>query len=74
MPCVDLDPADNPYLHWILKGDHGAALPLAWRAEHFDTIRDRLDRLDIRAAARSKPWSPAARRPMASISPTFSNT
>jgi S-adenosylmethionine-diacylglycerol 3-amino-3-carboxypropyl transferase len=48
---VDIDPAANPYLHWILKGDHGAALPLAWRAEHFDTIRDRLDRLDIRCGA-----------------------
>jgi S-adenosylmethionine-diacylglycerol 3-amino-3-carboxypropyl transferase len=45
---VDLDPADNPYLHWILKGSHGAALPLAWRQEHFDTIRSRLDRLDLR--------------------------
>ncbi|UXN73241.1 DUF3419 family protein [Devosia sp. A8/3-2] len=48
---VDLDPADNPYLHWILKGDHGAALPLARRAEHFDTIRSRLDRLDLRCGA-----------------------
>src|SRR5258708_32533526 len=35
---VDLDPADNPYLRWILTGTHGAALPLAWRAEHFETI------------------------------------
>ncbi|HEY4201637.1 MAG TPA: DUF3419 family protein [Devosiaceae bacterium] len=48
---VDLDPANNPYLHWILKGDHGAALPLAWRAEHFDTIRDRLDRLELRCGS-----------------------
>jgi S-adenosylmethionine-diacylglycerol 3-amino-3-carboxypropyl transferase len=48
---VDLDPADNPYLHYILKGTHGAALPMAWRAEHYDTIRDRLDRLDIRTGA-----------------------
>lgn len=48
---VDLDPADNPYLHYILKGTHGAALPLAWRAEHFSTIRDRLDRLDVRCGA-----------------------
>ena len=49
--AVDLDPSGNPYLHWILKGDHADALPLAWRAEHFDTIRDRLDRLDIRCGA-----------------------
>lgn len=48
---VDLDPAENPYLHWILKGTHGAALPLAWREEHFETIRSRLDRLDLRCGA-----------------------
>lgn len=46
--AVTCDPAENPYLHWILKGTHGAALPMTWRAEHYDTIRDRLDRLDIR--------------------------
>jgi len=46
--AVELDPAENPYLHWILKGTHGAALPLAWRPQHFATIRARLDRLDIR--------------------------
>lgn len=48
---VDLDPADTPYLHWILRGEHAAALPLAWRAEHFDTIRERLDRLELRCGA-----------------------
>ncbi len=48
---VDLDPSGNPYLHWILKGTHGAALPLAWRPEHFDTIRSRVDRLDLRCGA-----------------------
>lgn len=42
---VELDPARNPYLHWILTGRHGDALPLALRPEHFATIRDRLDRL-----------------------------
>ncbi|HEV2239102.1 MAG TPA: DUF3419 family protein, partial [Ktedonobacterales bacterium] len=41
-----LDPADNPYLHWILTGEHGAALPLALRPEHFATIRANLDRLE----------------------------
>jgi len=39
------DPADNPYLHWILTGHHGAALPRYLRPESFETIRDRLDRL-----------------------------
>ncbi|MFC3690670.1 DUF3419 family protein [Chenggangzhangella methanolivorans] len=46
--AVDLDPSQNPYLHWILKGTHGRALPMPWRAENFATIRERLDRLDIR--------------------------
>lgn len=41
-----LDPADNPYLHWILTGTHGAALPWALREENFERIRSRLDRLE----------------------------
>lgn len=48
---IDLDPAENPYLYWILNGTMGAALPLAWRPEHYGTIRTRLDRLDIRNAS-----------------------
>lgn len=48
---VDLDPAANPYLQWILTGRHRTARPLALRAEHFDTIRTRLDRLDWRQAS-----------------------
>jgi S-adenosylmethionine-diacylglycerol 3-amino-3-carboxypropyl transferase len=43
-----LDPADNPYIHWILTGTHGAALPAALREEHFDRIRHNLDRLTWR--------------------------
>ena len=49
--AVDLEPAENPYLRWILTGTHGEALPLAWREEHFETIRARLDRLELRAGA-----------------------
>ena len=41
-----LDPAQNPYLHWIVSGSHGEALPHALRRENFDAIRDRLDRLE----------------------------
>lgn len=41
-----LDPADNPYLHWITLGTHGEALPHALRAENFEVIRDNLDRLE----------------------------
>jgi S-adenosylmethionine-diacylglycerol 3-amino-3-carboxypropyl transferase len=40
-----LDPAQNPYMQWILCGEHRTALPLALRPEHFDTIRARIDRL-----------------------------
>jgi S-adenosylmethionine-diacylglycerol 3-amino-3-carboxypropyl transferase len=45
---VDLDPASNPYVHWILTGRHGDALPCALRPEHFETIRANLDRLEWR--------------------------
>jgi S-adenosylmethionine-diacylglycerol 3-amino-3-carboxypropyl transferase len=43
---VDLDPVDNPYLHWIVQGDYGAVLPHALRAENFERIRANLDRLE----------------------------
>lgn len=43
---TDLDPAQNPYLHWILTGTHGTALPWALRPENFLLIRSRLNRLE----------------------------
>ena len=43
-----LEPSENPYLHWILRGDFGDALPLYLREEHFETIRRNLDRLEWR--------------------------
>ncbi len=42
---TELDPAENPYLQWILTGRHRTVRPLALRREHFETIRARLDRL-----------------------------
>jgi S-adenosylmethionine-diacylglycerol 3-amino-3-carboxypropyl transferase len=42
-----LNPADNPYLHWILTGRHGAALPLALRPENFEAIRANIDRVEL---------------------------
>lgn len=45
---VDQDPSTNPYLQWILKGHHGESLPRALRLEHFETIRERIDRLEVR--------------------------
>ncbi|MBL9210947.1 MAG: DUF3419 family protein [Opitutaceae bacterium] len=41
-----LDPAENPYLQWILTGHHPRALPLALRPENFALIRSNLDRLE----------------------------
>jgi len=46
--AVDCDPAENPYLHWIMKGTHGKALPMPWRKEFFNVIACRLDRVEIR--------------------------
>src|SRR5207248_3382435 len=43
---TELDPASNPYLQWIMTGRHTTALPLALRAEHFETIRANLDRIE----------------------------
>jgi S-adenosylmethionine-diacylglycerol 3-amino-3-carboxypropyl transferase len=45
---TELNPADNPYLQWIMSGRHTTALPLALRPEHFDTIRQNLDHLEWR--------------------------
>ncbi|MBD1995614.1 DUF3419 family protein [Leptolyngbya sp. FACHB-541] len=41
-----LDPAENPYLQWILTGQHLTALPYTLRPENFDAIRNNLDRLE----------------------------
>jgi S-adenosylmethionine-diacylglycerol 3-amino-3-carboxypropyl transferase len=46
---TELNPADNPYLQWILTGRHLTALPYALRPENFDAIRAHLDRLEWRA-------------------------
>jgi S-adenosylmethionine-diacylglycerol 3-amino-3-carboxypropyl transferase len=45
---VTLDPSCNPYLRRLFTGDAGDTLPLAWRAEHFATIRERVDRVALR--------------------------
>jgi S-adenosylmethionine-diacylglycerol 3-amino-3-carboxypropyl transferase len=48
---AELDPSANPYVTWILTGGHRDALPHALRAEHFDTIRANLDRLEWHRAS-----------------------
>ncbi len=46
---VNLDPSENPYLHWILTGTHGEALPEALEEKNFGIIRSGLaeGRLEI---------------------------
>jgi S-adenosylmethionine-diacylglycerol 3-amino-3-carboxypropyl transferase len=44
---TELNPTDNPYLGWILTGQHNSSLPRALRPEHFDTIREGLDRIEF---------------------------
>lgn len=48
---TELCPAKNPYLHWILTGTHGTAVPFALRPENFDAIRKNLDKLEWRQAS-----------------------
>ena len=47
---TDLNPADNPYLQWILTGRHTVTLPYALRPENFEAIRAHLDRLEWRCS------------------------
>ncbi|NUO62333.1 MAG: DUF3419 family protein [Gemmatimonadaceae bacterium] len=44
---VELEPWENPYLHWILRGTHGEALPHALRAASFEAVRANIDRLEL---------------------------
>jgi S-adenosylmethionine-diacylglycerol 3-amino-3-carboxypropyl transferase len=44
----ELNPSENPYLQWILKGRHTTALPFALRPENFQAIRNNLHRLEWR--------------------------
>lgn len=46
-----INPAENPYIQWILTGQHRTALPYALRAENFEAIRANLDRLEWRCAS-----------------------
>lgn len=48
---TQLSPADNPYLQWILFGQHAGALPYALRPEHFNSIREHLDCLEWHCAS-----------------------
>ncbi len=47
----ELNPADNPYLQWILTASHTTALPHALRKENFELIRTNLDKLEWRCVS-----------------------
>lgn len=46
---IELEPAENPYLRWILTGHYGDCLPHALRPENFAPIRDKLDKITLDA-------------------------
>jgi S-adenosylmethionine-diacylglycerol 3-amino-3-carboxypropyl transferase len=48
---TEMDPAKNPYLHWMLMGTHGDYLPFALRRENVATIKANIDRIDWRLCA-----------------------
>lgn len=41
------DPVENPYLRYILKGEYGPVLPIAWRPENHAIIAERINRLKL---------------------------
>lgn len=45
---TELNPAENPYIEWILTERHRRALPHALRPENFEAIRQNLHRLEWR--------------------------
>ena len=48
---TELDPAQNPYVQWILTGTHNGILPFALREENFEPIRRNLDKLEWRLSS-----------------------
>jgi len=44
------EPANNPYLQWILKGRFETALPWSWRRENYERIRRNLDAIEWHCA------------------------
>lgn len=46
-----LDPAENPYLQWILKGNYITALPHYLRKENYEQIKLNIDKLELRVGS-----------------------
>lgn len=45
---TELDPADNPYLHWILTGCYDKVLPLYLKPEYFEAIKKNARCVELR--------------------------
>jgi S-adenosylmethionine-diacylglycerol 3-amino-3-carboxypropyl transferase len=71
---TEVDPACNPYLQWIACGRFVSALPHAWRAENFASIRAHIDRLEIALASVESYLAKAPNASIASICRTSSST
>jgi len=46
-----LDPSQNPYMHYILKGEYTTVFPYSIREENYDKIRNNLDKIEFRKAS-----------------------
>lgn len=42
---TELDTAENSYLHYIINGKYDKVLPVAYRKENFDTIKQNIDKI-----------------------------
>ena len=42
-----LDPSENPYMQWILKGTYVSALPHYLRRENYEKIKANIDKLEL---------------------------
>ncbi len=48
---VELDPSENPYLHYIMQRNYGRVLPFALREENFQMIKENIDRVEGRVCS-----------------------
>jgi S-adenosylmethionine-diacylglycerol 3-amino-3-carboxypropyl transferase len=46
-----LDPAENPYMQWILKGNYVTALPHYLRKDNYEKIKANIDKLELRVGS-----------------------
>ena len=44
---VTQDPSNNPYLYWIFHGKHNNILPIAYKKENFELIKNNLTKLVV---------------------------